>query len=90
MSDNYLAHYGIKRRSGRYPWGSGDRPYQGETFRERRQIKNAVSGKSRSRKRFEEAHTIPKGTTIYRVTGKAKEPLKGAKYVSYLEPDRRV
>ena len=23
-----LAHYGIKRRSGRYPWGSGDFPYQ--------------------------------------------------------------
>lgn len=23
-----LYHYGIKRRSGRYPFGSGDRPYQ--------------------------------------------------------------
>ena len=23
-----LEHYGIKRRSGRYPWGSGDSPYQ--------------------------------------------------------------
>jgi len=23
-----LEHYGIKRRSGRYPWGSGDDPYQ--------------------------------------------------------------
>lgn len=23
MSDTYLAHYGILRRSGRYPWGSG-------------------------------------------------------------------
>lgn len=23
-----LCHYGIKRRSGRYPWGSGDNPYQ--------------------------------------------------------------
>ena len=23
-----LAHYGIKRRSGRYPWGSGEDPYQ--------------------------------------------------------------
>lgn len=28
MNENYLAHYGIKRRSGRYPWGSGNRPYQ--------------------------------------------------------------
>ncbi len=25
---NELYHYGIKRRSGRYPWGSGERPYQ--------------------------------------------------------------
>lgn len=23
-----VAHYGIKRRSGRYPWGSGENPYQ--------------------------------------------------------------
>lgn len=23
-----LMHYGVKRRSGRYPWGSGDNPYQ--------------------------------------------------------------
>ncbi|MDE7345656.1 MAG: hypothetical protein K2N48_02820, partial [Muribaculaceae bacterium] len=28
-----LMHYGIKRRSGRYPWGSGENPYQhGEDF----------------------------------------------------------
>ena len=26
--ENYLAHYGILRRSGRYPWGSGGNPYQ--------------------------------------------------------------
>ena len=24
----YLVHYGMPRRSGRYPWGSGDNPYQ--------------------------------------------------------------
>lgn len=24
----YLEHYGTKRHSGRYPWGSGDNPYQ--------------------------------------------------------------
>ena len=23
-----LSHYGVPRRSGRYPWGSGDNPYQ--------------------------------------------------------------
>lgn len=27
-NDNTLVHYGTKRHSGRYPWGSGDSPYQ--------------------------------------------------------------
>ena len=26
--DDMLMHYGMPRRSGRYPWGSGDNPYQ--------------------------------------------------------------
>lgn len=31
----YLAHYGIRRKSGRYPWGSGETPHQrAETFLE--------------------------------------------------------
>lgn len=28
MEMQTLAHYGVKRRSGRYPWGSGKEPYQ--------------------------------------------------------------
>lgn len=28
MNDDFLAHYGILRKSGRYPWGSGDNPHQ--------------------------------------------------------------
>lgn len=28
VADDSLMHYGIKRRSGRYPWGSGEDPYQ--------------------------------------------------------------
>lgn len=28
-SNSDILHYGVKRRSGRYPWGSGERPYQG-------------------------------------------------------------
>ena len=27
-SNNDIEHYGVKRRSGRYPWGSGEDPYQ--------------------------------------------------------------
>ena len=26
--EEYLEHYGMPRRSGRYPWGSGEDPYQ--------------------------------------------------------------
>lgn len=29
---DYLEHDGVKRRSGRYPWGSGEDPYQHESF----------------------------------------------------------
>lgn len=28
IAEDILMHYGIKRRSGRYPWGSGKEPYQ--------------------------------------------------------------
>lgn len=28
ISENVLIHYGMPRRSGRYPWGSGENPYQ--------------------------------------------------------------
>lgn len=28
IAQEILMHYGVKRRSGRYPWGSGDNPYQ--------------------------------------------------------------
>lgn len=28
IEDDILAHYGMKYRSGRYPWGSGGQPYQ--------------------------------------------------------------
>lgn len=28
MAEDFLVHYGTKRHSGRYPWGSGEDPYQ--------------------------------------------------------------
>ena len=28
VTDDDILHYGIKRKSGRYPWGSGENPYQ--------------------------------------------------------------
>lgn len=32
LSEDTLAHYGTPRHSGRYPWGSGDDPYQHEDW----------------------------------------------------------
>lgn len=32
QQSNELYHYGMPRRSGRYPWGSGERPYQSRTI----------------------------------------------------------
>lgn len=54
MTSNELYHYGVKRRSGRYPWGSGKEPYQGEKF----------MGKDRN-----QDIRIKKGTKAYRVSG---------------------
>ena len=48
MKDNddyldYLMHYGIKRRSGRYPWGSGENPFQhgGDLIARYEELKNS-------------------------------------------------
>ena len=46
MNDNYLEHYGIPRRSGRYPWGSGSRPFQGDSPAAKSSGKIKTSGKS--------------------------------------------
>lgn len=42
VEEMVLMHYGIKRRSGRYPWGSGDNPYQhnGDFLTRVEQLKN--------------------------------------------------
>lgn len=41
--EEYLAHYGTPRHSGRYPWGSGENPYQhGDDFMSRVEAKRAT------------------------------------------------
>lgn len=42
-----IYHFGIKRRSGRYPYGSGERPYQGEDVR---RLKSQVKDEKASKK----------------------------------------
>lgn len=42
MNDDELTHYGTPRHSGRYPWGSGENPYQSSTglYRMAKQLKS--------------------------------------------------
>lgn len=59
---NYLMHYGIPMRSGRYPYGSGKRPYQNSSnpitrFRMVRAQKSAAK-KYAQKKEAEEAKQI--------------------------------
>lgn len=54
LKPNEIYHYGIKRRSGRYPYGSGNRPYQDvERARKKNQYQD-VSKVSISRKKLSE------------------------------------
>ncbi len=77
-SRTQLYHYGIPRRSGRYPWGSGKKPYQ-----------DALKGRRRS-EYFTSERTLPKGTKVYRTATTNSKTIGGRKptYVSYLDPDR--
>lgn len=49
-----LFHYGIKRRSGRYPWGSGERPYQ----------RNEIKGNYKIESKKSATKELVKGNTI--------------------------
>lgn len=59
-----LEHYGIKRRSGRYPYGSGDRPYQnsskhGSDYALNRTFKQAVANEERKQAVREAINSLP-------------------------------
>lgn len=82
---NDILHYGVKRRSGRYPWGSGDRPYQ--SINQKQIVRSSLKG---DRSSFQREHTIPKGTIVYRTTSSEKDGSNGSTYVTYLEPDRNL
>ena len=62
--DDVLEHYGVKRRSGRYPWGSGDRPYQnsskhGSDYALNRTYKKAVANEERKQAVREAINSLP-------------------------------
>lgn len=43
-----LMHYGIPRRSGRYPWGSGKNPYQGDDIKKSKASQDSKDSKEAS------------------------------------------
>ena len=79
-----LEHIGVKRRSGRYPFGSGDRPYQGVSKGLARKLK-----KQAKRGKLEDPNK-PKSKSISEMTDdeiKAKiERLKLEQALSQLMP----
>lgn len=82
----HICHYGVGaadnppgRGSGRYPLGSGERPFQG----------GQQKLPSYKKVKTEQAHKIPKGTKIYRVmSDPSKDSGSGSTYVTYQKPDR--
>ena len=62
MNDKYLEHYGIPRRSGRYPWGSGSRPFQGDSAAAKSSGSTKSSGKSGKTGLFKKGKTKTKSS----------------------------
>ena len=62
MNDNYLEHIGMPRRSGRYPWGSGKRPFQGDSSAGKSSGKTKTSGKSGKTGLFKKGKTKTKSS----------------------------
>ena len=61
-NETYLAHYGMPRRSGRYPWGSGEHPFQSaEDF-----MDFVKESKEAGMSESEIAHALGLSTNVFR------------------------
>lgn len=54
----YIMHYGVARRSGRYPWGSGDRPYQGDDMGKIKLDNFRLEARAKSAPEFEKSNVF--------------------------------
>ena len=52
MDHDYLIHYGIPKRSGRFPWGSGKRPFQSGGGKDARIARKAERINQKANKKF--------------------------------------
>lgn len=100
IPNNELYHYGVKRRSGRYPWGSGKKPYQGDPIvkkgvRKKKELaknigvdlKNYQTNQNRP---MGEAVNLKKGDKVQHIGVNFSGKRKGQMYVTALETDNKL
>lgn len=85
-----IYHYGIKGRSGRYPYGSGSRPYQDKE--EARRQKNLKIGRERLTNRINRANALANIDRLSKKVGwqnteKAAEAHKNVKNIKQLSQE---
>lgn len=97
-----ILHYGIKRRSGRYPWGSGDRPYQSSSpmiekgIRKKKQLAYDLLGRSMTRKQAtsttnsKETINLKKGDKVQHIGVNFKGLKEGQLYVTASDYDNKL
>lgn len=64
---NYIIHFGIKRKSGRYPWGSGKRPHQSEEKGDSRKESSSQNEEKTKDKKKEKFHLSDKQKTAIKI-----------------------
>lgn len=101
-----LYHYGTPRHSGRYPYGSGERPFQGEDrskiqkgISEKKRLAKEITGKDISTRDARVANRtlsdnpikIKRGNTVQHITGVQFDRIrKGQLYVTATELDNKL
>lgn len=101
-----LVHYGTPRHSGRYPYGSGERPFQSEdkskvnkgVLEKQRLVKEVLGqdlitedAKSINKSNPNEAYGLKKGKTVQHITGIPFDKVReGQLYVSATEFDNAL
>ena len=99
VSENELEHYGVPRKSGRYPWGSGENPYHhgqagpGGRRREReaeREAKRYARDERKKKKREVKAINRENRETNRAVKADRKKAYRNRRVLSQEELERRI
>lgn len=98
-----ILHYGVKRKSGRYPWGSGERPYQRSTgslvekgIAKKKKLAKDLLGRNISRReaasttKFNEPITMKKGDKVQHIGVKFNGLREGQLYVTATDYDNKL